>query len=132
MKIRDVNLLVHIINYCLEISDTIQAFGTEQTIFFNNKDYQKSILFTIFQIGELAKQFSKEFLAETKAEVPWNQIMKAKDRYVHGYLTIELSKVWETAIQDIPVLEAFCKEKLNGLQTPTDENPDPGSPRFRP
>jgi uncharacterized protein with HEPN domain len=103
-------------------------------------------LFTIIQIGELAKKFSKKFLAKTIAEVPWKEIMQTGDRYIQGYYSLNLTKVWETVIKDIPVLETFCKKNLKELQTlevnnktssakiTTEPTPDPDpnhTPRFK-
>jgi uncharacterized protein with HEPN domain len=114
------------------MNDTIKAFGKEERIFLKNKDYQKSIVFTIIQIGELVRKFSNEFFAETLADIPWKDIVKTRDKYVHGYETIDFKSVWDTTIIDIPVLEAFCRETLKNIQTLKDNNAEPEPPRFRP
>jgi uncharacterized protein with HEPN domain len=113
MTTKDYKLLVHIIDFCLEINQTIHDLEYSKDNFLKNKDYQKSIIFTIIQIGELANRFSSDFLSETSGEFPWSGLMKARDKYVNGFLTINYNLVWHTAIQDIPVIAAFCKEKIS-------------------
>jgi uncharacterized protein with HEPN domain len=149
MKTNDIQILEHILDYCLEINETVQTFGDTLDIFQRNKDYQLSIIFTIIQIGELANKLSEEFIIETKDKIPWNLIIITRNRYVHGYSTLNFSLVWYSALMDLPILEAFCKDKLKELEalkvnnkplsattttdsTP-DSDPDPApTPRFKP
>jgi uncharacterized protein with HEPN domain len=42
--------------------------------------------------------------------------MKARDKYVYDYLTIDFSMVWKIAIEDIPIIEAFCRNLTKKFQ----------------
>jgi uncharacterized protein with HEPN domain len=117
MNKTDVKILEHILDYCLEINDTINFFGNSLDKFLNNKDYQKSIFFTIFQIGELSKRFSQKFVTETADMIPWKQYFGIRDRFAHGYLKMDFKIIWNTAINDIPKLYIFCDKKLKEIQT---------------
>ena len=68
----------------------------------------------MFQIGELAKGLSDEFLKEYN-KIPWKQIIGMRHRIVHGYDTIDLEIVWNTAIESIPTLKDYCKEILTEI-----------------
>ena len=41
------------------------------------------------------------------------QIIGMRNRIVHGYDTINLEIVWNTAIESIPELKSYCKEILS-------------------
>jgi hypothetical protein len=65
-----------------------------------------------------------------------------KNRIVHDYFLLEFEIIWNIVQNDIPVLEAFYKNKLSELQDLkiniksssgiTDPDPDPTpTPRFK-
>jgi uncharacterized protein with HEPN domain len=57
-----------------------------------------------------------------------------RNKLIHGYLTVEMSVVWNTAINDIPNLHNFCNDilKNNQNQNENNDNDKPNPPRFRP
>ena len=65
----------------------------------------------MFQIGELANGLSVGFLKEYN-KISWKQIIGMRNRIVHGYDTINLEIVWNTAVESIPELKSYCKEIL--------------------
>ena len=54
-------------------------------------------------IIEFAKEYNK---------IPLKQIIGMRNRIVHGYDTINLEIVWNTANESIPELKSYCKEIL--------------------
>ena len=74
-------------------------------------DIKEVVCFNLFQIGELANGLSVEFIKEYN-KIPWKQIIGMRNRIVHGYDTINLEIVWNTAIESIPELKEYCKEIL--------------------
>ena len=74
-------------------------------------DIKEVVCFNLFQIGELANCLSIEFIKEYN-KIPWKQIIGMRNRIVHGYDTINLEIVWNTAIESIPELKSYCKEIL--------------------
>ena len=44
--------------------------------------------------------------------VPWKQIKGMRDKIAHGYEVIDLDKVWDTALLDIPILKTYCENIL--------------------
>ena len=53
MELRDVQYIRHMLDYCVEIQDAKARFGNSFQAFLNDRDYQKSISFSILQIGGL-------------------------------------------------------------------------------
>ncbi len=66
----------------------------------------------IVQIGELVGLLSDEVKAQNPA-VPWRVIKDTRNFYVHAYGSIDISSVWETLQQDIPLLKSSCEKILN-------------------
>ena len=50
----DKQRLEHILDYCCEIEKTIARYGRDFAIFDRDRDYQRSVSFSILQIGELS------------------------------------------------------------------------------
>ena len=69
----------------------------------------------IFQIGELTKELDKncnDFIKETENEVPWKNIIRMRERFAHHYGDMDLEIIFNTAINDIPVLNTFIQKEL--------------------
>ena len=76
-------------------------------------DYIKEVIcFNIFQIGELANALSADFVNEYN-EIPWKQVKGMINRIVHGYDTIDLEIVWNTARESISSLRDYCVRIMN-------------------
>ena len=54
-------------------------------------------------IGEAAARVSREF-RETHRNLPWKQMIGARNRLIHGYDDIVLSTVWEIVDKHLPKL----------------------------
>lgn len=57
------------------------------------------------QIGELAKQQLSDETKESINEIPWKQLYGMRNRIVHGYDGVNLTIVWATIKNDIPMLD---------------------------
>ena len=69
----------------------------------------KKWFFNLFQIGELANGLSEEFVKEYN-RIPWKQIIGMRHRIVHGYDSINLDIVWNTAVDSIPSIKEYCSD----------------------
>lgn len=112
MDNRDISILKHMLRYCNEITKTINRFGNQLSTFKADNDYKDSISMKVFQIGELANHLTDEYLEETKNEINWNAIRGMRNRFAHGYGKMDLSKIFYTAIEDIPVIREFLEKQL--------------------
>ena len=102
---KDKGVLLQIIKRCKRIEDKITYI--ELSDFSNNDDLKEIISFNIFQIGELSSKLSKEFV-EKYNKVPWNLIKGMRNRIVHGYDSIDIEIVWNTALDSISELKEYC------------------------
>lgn len=108
----DLQRIKHIRDYCVEIKKTIDRYGNSFEIFNTDADYQRSISFSILQIGELSGGLSAEYRKETANRVQWGPIKGMRNLVAHNYGNMSREIIWETATVDIPVLESFCNEQL--------------------
>lgn len=112
MDSRDYSVILHMLKYCNEIHATIQRYGEDVEIFTKDVDYKDSISMKIFQIGELTNHLTSEYLELTKNEVNWNAIRGMRNRFAHGYIEMDLKKIYYTAVNDIPVLKQFIEKQI--------------------
>lgn len=110
VNVRDCGILSRIIERSLRIESVIKDLNSDD--FNTNEDAQDLVCFNIFQIGELTKNLSEEFISQFNA-VPWHKIKGLRNIIGHGYGTIEWDRLWETASKDIKTLRLYCEEILN-------------------
>ena len=113
MELRDVQYIRHMLDYCVEIQDAKARFGNSFQAFLNDRDYQKSISFSILQIGELSNRLSMEYRGATIHDIPWKSIIGMRNVVVHDYGHIEYDILWDTISNGIPALQKFCEEQLD-------------------
>ena len=98
LGVKDKGILLQIIKKCNRVIEKVS--NNSETDFSLNDDIKEVVCFNLFQIGELANGLSVEFLKEYN-KIPWKQIIGMRNRIVHGYDTINLEIVWNTAIESI-------------------------------
>jgi uncharacterized protein with HEPN domain len=62
-------------------------------------------------IGEAAKYLSSEFRA-AHPDVAWSEIIRMRDRLVHGYWDVHARIVWSTIKADLPRLRDGLKDTM--------------------
>lgn len=109
LTIKEQGLLMNIVKHCEKINEKMENLTREQ--FDSDEDVVQIICFNILQIGELAKNFEPSFVTKYN-KVPWRQIKGMRDKVAHGYGTIDMDRVWNTALKDIDPLLGYCKQIL--------------------
>lgn len=104
----DLQCILKLKAFCEEITDTVKRYGASCDILLSDKDYYKSVLFTIIQIGVESTELSNEFKDSTRNKMPWSVISGLKDIYRYKNKTLDKSSVWEIATIDMPKLLNFC------------------------
>ena len=66
----------------------------------------------LLQIGELAKKLSDEFMASTMPDMSWRAVIGMRNLFAHDYGSMDIERIWETAVNDIPNLLEFCNSKI--------------------
>ncbi len=113
--------LLHIQTYCNDIAKFIGRFGPDYNIFIQDRAYFSAVSMCILQIGELANGLSEEFREQTKAEMPWGMIRGMRNWLAHAYAQTDENVIWETATNDIPKLEKFCREQLAVIEEQSED-----------
>ncbi len=62
-----------------------------------------SLVRLIEVIGEAAAQTSQAF-QDTHPEIPWAQIIAMRNRLIHAYFDVDVDRVWDTVVDDLPPL----------------------------
>jgi uncharacterized protein with HEPN domain len=78
--------------------------GVNEKKFKDDLMRQDAIMLQIEIIGEAARHLSKEF-QERHPEVPWSEMIGMRNKIVHDYFEIDVSRIWDTAKNDIPQLK---------------------------
>ena len=108
-KVREKGLILSIIKHCDRIES--KMISLDRQTFDKDEDIREIICFNIFQIGELAKNLERDFLDKYKV-IPCKQIKGMRENISHGYGTIDLDRVWDTASSNIKALNEYCKKIL--------------------
>lgn len=108
----DMQRIARIYDYCVLVEKTISRFGNSFEVYDSDLDFQHSIAFSIFQIGELGGRLTPEYRETTATRVQWGPMKSMRNWFAHGYGSMDRAMIWETATIDIPALKAFCEEEL--------------------
>lgn len=109
---RNVDILEHIRNYCEDVEATMERFGRDKDIFDRDRDYRNSVCMSLFQIGELTGRLSEDFRNKTKETIYWPAIKGMRNLFAHNYGAVDIDRVWETAVSDLPMLYSFCDRSI--------------------
>lgn len=69
---------------------------------------QRALLHILQTIGEAAGKLSGRTLTMMPS-IPWPEVRGLRNRIVHGYFGIDMKAVWQTAVYDLPGLEAAIR-----------------------
>lgn len=116
---RDRQILTHIEKYCEKIRHTVVRFGADFEAFLNDADYRDSVSMNLLQIGELAGKLSDDYVDESRAQMNWRAIKGMRNLFAHDYGSMDLNRIWDTVLTDIPELQAFCEHELELDQSET-------------
>jgi uncharacterized protein with HEPN domain len=77
--------------------------GITKESFLKDEKTQSSILHQLLIIGEAVRRLSNDF-RKVHPNIPWKKISGMRDRLIHGYDEVNLTRVWKTTTQEIPKL----------------------------
>ncbi len=102
--------LRHMLDATLEIQQYVQSATREDLD--RDPKLVHSLIHLLEIIGEAANQVSDELREET-SHVPWSIIIGMRNRLIHAYFDINLSVVWSTSTEDIPLLMGELKKLID-------------------
>jgi uncharacterized protein with HEPN domain len=77
--------------------------GKTRADFDADENLRLALTHLIQIIGEAARMVSKEYSA-LHPSVPWNAIVGMRHKVVHDYLNVDEDVVWDTVLEELPVL----------------------------
>jgi len=90
--------------------ETISSFGIKSLEEFETDGRtQDAVMFNLIILGEAANGLSDEFI-ENHNDIPWNDVIGMRNIIVHGYDILKISVVWDTIVNDLPILEKQLRD----------------------
>lgn len=98
MKDKDLSKIVEYCTWIINKISRVKSFDE----FVNDEELVYSASFLILQIAEHAKKLSKEI--KEKYNIDWKRIIGMRNVIVHNYEGIIQDTLYETLVEDIPLL----------------------------
>ena len=76
---------------------------------------QDAIIRNLEIIGEASVNVSDDLKAQYP-DVPWKEMRGMRNFVTHQYFGVELSDIWNTVVNDIPVLKQQIQDIMNDLE----------------
>ena len=122
-KLRDSDYLDHIAERIARIERATS--GLDLAGFLGNFDLQAAIERYIEVIGEAAGKLSQK-ARDLAPDVPWSQVIGARNVIVHGYAQIEPDRIWDIVKSDLPSLRVAVGRLRQLLEERPDRREDLG------
>jgi uncharacterized protein with HEPN domain len=97
----------------LDAIDKAQRFveGVSFESFKANDEKVYAVIRALEIIGEATKSIPKAE-RERYPQIPWQAVAGMRDKLIHGYFTVNLTRVWETVQRDLPPLRTVVERML--------------------
>lgn len=86
--------------------------GGRRDAFFADRMTQKATLRELQEIAESTQRLSKA-IESTEPDVPWQDIAGFRNVLVHGYLGLNLERIWSVIEHDLPPLDDAIQRMLS-------------------
>ena len=95
----------------IESADAIDRFcsSVDENEFLQDELRQSAVLQKLIIIGEAASRLSRKFRKQYN-QIEWEDIIGFRNIAVHEYFVVLWQIVWNTALQDVPVLRNKVSE----------------------
>ena len=113
MKNKDLFRLEHIRD-CIEKIEYLMYKLNNQDNFERNWIEQDAITRNLEIIGEASANISDD-LKQSYPEVSWKEMKGMRNIVVHQYFGVELSDIWSTVLNDIPLLKEQIQKIIEDM-----------------
>ena len=110
--LRDKDYLEHILDAIARIRRYLAS--KEESEFMTDALIQDAVIRNLEVIGEAVTKLSAE-LKEKHSDIPWSDIAGMRNRLIHGYISVNLLIVWDTAVKVLPGFAARAEEIQRGM-----------------
>jgi uncharacterized protein with HEPN domain len=100
---RDASYLLDILIAAREARQFVSEITWQQ--FEQSRLHQNAVIKAFETIGEAASRVSSETMAANPG-LPWSEMKGMRNRLIHGYFEVDVTKVWDTVQRDLPPLIA--------------------------
>jgi uncharacterized protein with HEPN domain len=109
MADRDSAILKKILEEALMITRLIE--GCDYAAFSGDEKTKRAVCMTLINIGEMVKLLKPE-VRDKNPSIPWRSLAGLRDVTAHGYQTLRMEDIWDTVVNDIPVLREQLRTML--------------------
>jgi uncharacterized protein with HEPN domain len=97
----------------LDAIDKIKEFirGMDEKEFCRDVKTAFAVLRALEIIGKAIKRIP-EAVRQAHPELPWRAMARMRDKLSHDYFGVNLTVVWKTVSEDLPVLEPLIRDIL--------------------
>ena len=88
------------------------ADGHNLQSFLGDEVLMRAVCMTLINIGELVKLLTEDVKRQNQA-ISWRAVAGLRDVIAHGYYTLRMEDIWETATEEIPPFLIQVGEILN-------------------
>ena len=70
-------------------------------------DHDRMLVLSLVKDVEIIGEAAAHITEDTRAkhpEIPWSEIVGMRNRLIHAYFDIDLDRVWDTVVADLPPL----------------------------
>src|SRR4051794_4420727 len=95
--------LQHMLDAALEAMSFVS--GRSRVDLGENRMLALSLVKCIEIVGEAASRVNEETRQQIP-QIPWQDIVGMRNRLIHAYFDVDLDRVWDTVVGDLPTLAA--------------------------
>lgn len=109
MNEKDLVFLKHILDSIEKIESYAEPSSKEK--FVEDVQLQDAIVRRLEIMGEAAKNITSDFKNKYNS-LPWSEMIRTRDKIIHGYFGVDLDIVWDIRQKDLPLLKEQIKKIL--------------------
>jgi uncharacterized protein with HEPN domain len=100
------------LDYILESINLVEQWAASgRDIFLNDDLVQSAILYRLETLAEAVGQLPDD-VKDGHPDVPWRDITNFRNRVAHGYLALNLNRIWRVIEAELPGLKQTVEEEL--------------------
>jgi uncharacterized protein with HEPN domain len=112
MNEKDLVFLKHILESIERIESYAKNISKEK--FTKQIQLQDAIIRRLEIMGEAAKNITLDF-KNKHPSLPWSEMIRTRDKVIHGYFGIDLDIVWDVTQKDLPLVKEQIKKILGEM-----------------